>query len=66
MALMTIPRAEIDRVNAKYGIKRAEPNDPIYSEGVSIMFVTRTAATPTVARDPQPVAEPGKAKAPPK
>ena len=37
-----ISRAEIDRVNAKFGIKRAPPDHPAYSEGPSITFSSRT------------------------
>lgn len=32
MVQRTIPRAEIDRVNALLGSKRAAPDHPIYSE----------------------------------
>lgn len=37
-----ISRAEIDRLNAKHGIKRAGPDHPVYSEGPSITFSSRT------------------------
>ena len=60
MTARTISRAEIDRVNAKYGIKRAEPNDPIYSEGPSITFSSRTPK-----RSEPKVIEPCNAKVPP-
>jgi hypothetical protein len=37
-----ISRAEIDRVLTKHGIKWAGPDHPVYSEGPSITFSSRT------------------------
>jgi hypothetical protein len=42
MTARTISRAEINRVNAKMGWTPAPPDHPVYSEGPSITFSSRT------------------------